>query len=58
MLHELANIFTGAMIAAGLLSEALHEDRSRQCTLAFNGDCERGRQLICAMRELLTRTEQ
>jgi hypothetical protein len=53
MLHELANIITGVMLASGLLSEYLQHTPAANSASALYGDCERGRRLVWELRNVL-----
>ncbi len=54
-LHELANVFTGVMIAAGLLSQAADREAIRQYAANICEDSARGCVLVRELRmQLLT----
>jgi len=52
-LHELANVFTGVMIAAGLLSEYLEGGSLQTYVADISEDSERGSVLVRELRSQL-----
>lgn len=52
-LHELANIFTGVMIASGLMLKTLQQTPLGASASTLCGECERGRRLVGQLRNLL-----
>lgn len=52
-LHELANVFTGVMIAGGLLSHHLEEGILRRYAAGLCQESERGCNLVCELRSQL-----
>jgi nitrogen-specific signal transduction histidine kinase len=52
-LHELANVFTGVMIASGLLSQYLESSSLRQYASDICEGSERGCTLVCELRSQL-----
>jgi hypothetical protein len=54
LLHELANVLTGVMIAGGLMVETLQQTPLGASASTLYGDCERGRRLVWELRTVLS----